>query len=137
MKRFNSLDQIAQHNDESSCYVVYQAMVFDITETLEDMSYVSKRDCGKDITEKLSQDEEHLFFGANAERNIGLLINREPPIPVNIKDDSMFSPLTVTIIGGVLLLGVLTGAVIFFSSKKKSVKKVEIKKNNSKFTKNN
>ena len=141
-KWFDSLDEVSEHNNEESCYVVYDSMVFDVTDTLGDLDFVSIEDCGNEIM--LSEQEWVGFYDVNIGGYLGAILpddawETEDAEVSEIVDPFLMeegqgvfasesmqeepSPLVETetvVMVGVGLLIVVVVAIIFFSLKKRS-----------------
>ena len=70
-KVFESLEELAEHNSEDSCYVAYDGMLFDLTENLDEIDSITVDDCGNDLTPKLSAEQGENFYHSNIDNYIG------------------------------------------------------------------
>ncbi len=136
-KWFESLDEILEHDNEESCYVAYEGMVFDVTETLGDLEMISLEDCGGEIL--LSEDEwvaayEKMvsgYLGAirtefDFEEDVVLedgelsFVENQPSEIVEVEevDEPFLQAETVVMLGVGLLIIIVVGAILFTSMKK-------------------
>lgn len=136
-KWFESLDEILEHDNEESCYVAYEGMVFDVTETLGDLEMISLEDCGGEIL--LSEDEwvaayEKMVSGYlggirtefDFEEDVVLedgelsFVENQPSEIVEVEEveEPFLQAETVAMLGVGLLIIIVVGAILFTSMKK-------------------
>lgn len=70
-KVFESLEELAEHNSEDSCYVAYEGMLFDLTEDLDEIDSITVDDCGNDLTPKLTAEQGDNFYHSNIDNYVG------------------------------------------------------------------
>jgi len=92
-----TLEDVSEHNEETDCWVIYDNMVYDITDYLVDHDvYLNIRDwCGQDMTEDfetkagLDLDHKPSSYSMLELYNIGELITiEEVPEEVDIDDEA-------------------------------------------------
>ncbi len=75
-KWFESLDEISQHNTEESCYIIYDNMVFDVTESLSELGdLVTVEDCGNEVF--FDEEEWFDFYEVDIDGYVGEILPAE------------------------------------------------------------
>ncbi len=141
-KWFESLDEISQHNTEDSCHITYDKMVFDVTESLDDLGeVVTVEDCGKEVF--FTEEEWYETYDAIIEGYLGEILGFEEEqlidvpvesikgkeeteeithvIPSPLVDSDLASnrqEISILALGGFIILLLVT--VLFFTFRKKA-----------------
>ncbi len=87
---FDSFEDLAEYNSRDLCYVAYQSMVFNVTDTLEEMDNVDVKDCGRNITGKFTPEEGEAFHDLNIDNYVGFVHSE-----VELLDDPEYNPFDV------------------------------------------
>ena len=77
-KDFEDMNEFSEYGSGDSCYVVYSAMVFNVTETLEEMDNLGRGDCGKDVTNKFNPEQGEAFHDLNVDNYVGVVLSEIP-----------------------------------------------------------
>lgn len=77
-KDFEDMNEFSEYGSGDSCYVVYSAMVFNVTETLDEMDNISRDDCGRDVTNKFNPEQGEAFHDLNVDNYVGVVLSEIP-----------------------------------------------------------